>query len=89
MHLAPLDRPARATMFAPRRPSLISGQCYEDLVVKFPGSSSLLLDYAQFCEDILNDQAKASKLRRGAVAFEAGVSACFTRARISREKPTP
>jgi hypothetical protein len=47
-------------------------QCYEDLVVKFPGSSSLLLDYAQFCEDILNDQAKASKLRSGADTFEPG-----------------
>ena len=44
-------------------------------MVKFPGSSSLLLDYAQFCEDILNDQAKANKLRHGAVTFEAGKSA--------------
>jgi hypothetical protein len=50
-------------------------QCYDDLVVKFPGSSSLLLDYAQFCEDILNDQARANKLRHGAVTFEAGRSA--------------
>jgi hypothetical protein len=41
-------------------------------VVKFPGSSSLLMDYAQFCEDILNDQIKASKLRSGADTFETG-----------------
>ena len=46
------------------------GQIYEELLEKFPGSSSLLAEYAHFCDNILNDEAKAEKHRERAALLE-------------------
>ncbi len=47
-------------------------QCYEELLEKFSGSASLHLDYANFCEVVLNDEARAGKYRQGADILESG-----------------
>ena len=48
------------------------GQCYEELLDKFSGSASLHHDYANFCEAVLNDEARAIKFRQGADILESG-----------------
>ena len=47
-------------------------QCYEELLSKFSGSASLHLEYANFCEAVLNDQETAAKYRHGAEILESG-----------------
>jgi hypothetical protein len=47
-------------------------QCYEELLSKFSGSASLHLDFAHFCEAVLNDEARARKYRHGAEILETG-----------------
>jgi hypothetical protein len=51
---------------------LRGGQCYEELLDKFSGSASLHHDYANFCETVLNDEARAIKYRQGADILESG-----------------
>ena len=53
----------------PRRGTV---QCYEELLSKFSGSASLHLDFAHFCEAVLNDEARARKYRHGAEILESG-----------------
>ena len=48
------------------------GQSYEELLSKFSGSASLHLDFANFCEAVLNDPEKAAKYRQGAEILESG-----------------
>ncbi len=47
-------------------------QCYEELLSKFSGSASLHLDFAHFCEAVLNDEVRAHKYRHGAEILESG-----------------
>ncbi len=47
-------------------------QCYEELLSKFSGSASLHLDFAHFCEAVLNDEDRARKYRHGAEILESG-----------------
>ena len=53
--------------------SVACGQRYDELLVRFPGSASLRLDYAQFCEAVLNDPVKAAQQRQGAELLETGL----------------
>ncbi len=49
-----------------------AAQCYEELLSKFSGSASLHLDFAHFCEAVLNDETRARKYRHGAEILETG-----------------
>jgi hypothetical protein len=50
-------------------------QIYEELLEKFPGSSSLLAEYAHFCDNILNDEGKAERHRERAALLESATNA--------------
>jgi hypothetical protein len=58
-------------------------QCYEELLEKFSGSASLHHDYANFCEAVLNDEARAIKFRQGADILESGSFPPFSTLRWS------
>mmetsp|Transcript_60949 Transcript_60949/g.163565 ORF Transcript_60949/g.163565 Transcript_60949/m.163565 type:complete len:283 (+) Transcript_60949:3-851(+) len=47
---------------------------YEELVHKFPGSTSLRHDYAHFLDSVLNDPPRAEHEHRAAAVMEAGSS---------------
>ncbi len=48
-------------------------QGFEELLDKFSGSASLRLDFANFCDVVLNDAARAESLRHSAALLEQGV----------------
>jgi hypothetical protein len=49
---------------------VIGRQAYEELLDKFSGSSSLLSEYAHFCDVVLNDEGKAETFRERAALLE-------------------
>ena len=49
-----------------------TAQKYQELLEKFPGSASLRLDYASFCDVVLNDDVRADSLRHAAEGLETG-----------------
>ncbi len=53
-------------------------QAYEELLDKFSGSSSLLAEYAQFCDVVLNDETKAETFRDRAALLETASGDNFT-----------
>jgi hypothetical protein len=47
-------------------------QSYKELLGKFSGSASLHLDFANFCDTVLNDSDEAAKFLHGAEILESG-----------------
>ena len=87
------DGAARPLVLCPsvlrRDPPGRAAQFYEELLEKFPGSTSLHCDYAHFCYVVLNDEVRAESLRERAALLETAAGAaraCGMRA-LSRQRP--
>ena len=65
---------AEGALLALTRNGPVGRQSYEELLSKFSASTSLHLDFANFCDAVLNDPDKAAKYRQGAEILETGSS---------------